>query len=48
MAGGSSQALKREGQAVGSAEEMEVLRNGTERNRQLRALLMADLMEAGA
>lgn len=30
------------------AEEMEVLRNGTERNRQLRALLMADLMEAGA
>ena len=30
------------------AEEMEALRNGTERNRQLRALLMADLMEAGA
>lgn len=30
------------------AEEMDQLQKGTERNRQLRALLMADLMEAGA
>lgn len=30
------------------AEEMEALRNGTERNRQLLDLLMADLMEVGA
>lgn len=30
------------------AEEMDQLQKGTERNRQLRALLMADLMEVGA
>ena len=30
------------------AEEMDQLQKGTERNRQLRALLMANLMEVGA
>ena len=34
--------------SAADAEEMDQLQKGTERNRQLRALLMADLMEVGA